>query len=110
MNTNMLPSIGHRSLEKNNKQKRLPSYSMNTNMLPLIGQSTKLLDAMLATTLACLGCTASKSLLVLDKSYKCRLVSVIGVLPQTWVQSWRENYTEATSKLFIYVNRLLLIG
>ena len=56
---------------------------MHTSMLPLIGQSTKLLEAVLATTLACLGCAASKSLLVLEKSYKFRLVSVIGVLPQT---------------------------
>ena len=52
-------------------------------MLPLIGQSTKLLDAMLATTLSCLGGAASKSILVLGKNYKRRLVLVIGVLPQT---------------------------
>ncbi len=56
---------------------------MNINMLLLIGQPTKLLDAMLAMIFACLGCAASKSLLALDKGYKCRLVSVIGVLPQT---------------------------
>ena len=40
---------------------------MNTSMLPLIGQPKRLLDAMLATTLACLDCTASKSFLVLDR-------------------------------------------
>ena len=56
---------------------------MNTSMLPLIGQPRKLLDPMLATILACLGCAAWKSLLALDNNYKCRLVSVIGVLPQT---------------------------
>ena len=56
-----------RVLARKQKQKRLPSYSVNTNMLPLIGQSTKLLDAMIATTIACLGRAASKSLLVLEK-------------------------------------------
>ena len=56
---------------------------MNTSMLLSIRQPKKLSDAMLAMILACLGWAASKSLLALDKDYKCRLVKVVGVLPQT---------------------------
>ncbi len=50
------PQLGEKG-----KQQRLPSYSMTTNMLPLIGQPKSLLNAMLATTLACLDHAASES-------------------------------------------------
>ena len=56
---------------------------MNTSMLLSIRQPKELSDAMLVMILARLGWAASKSLLALDKDYKCRLVQVVGVLPQT---------------------------
>ena len=72
---------------------------MNTSMLPLIGQPKKLLDAMLATILAGLGCAASKSLLALDKGYKGRLVQSLACCRRLEPSLGEKTKTEATSIL-----------